>query len=475
MTILTKLSFRQLLLGVFLLIAILLSAASVHALLTLDRLAVHSRETSRQAIILTANVQRLDERSIAMERSARQFLVLNDPAFRNRFADAWQAARSALDVIAAGLPGVAPEAFAAWHTHSEAAWAVLQGGQGRRAARQNALNRALAPLQPINERLAAQVQREVERRNQQLLLELDQRRSELTGQVLASIGLAALLALGFGLWLARPLAQIEKAIGRLGANRFDHAIEVRGPSDLRRVGQQLDWLRRRLGELEADKARFLRHISHELKTPLAAMREGVALLEDGLVGVLSPGQAEIAAILRQNTASLQTQIEDLLRYNAANFDAQHLKRETVDLGALLRAVIETQRLQWQARALDVVVEGDARALQLDPDKIGVALANLLSNAVRFSPRGGTIGFALSNAGARVLLECRDQGPGVAAADAARVFEPFYQGERQPPGARLGNGIGLSIVREYVAAHGGAIHLLPSAAGAHFQIELPHEK
>ena len=83
-----KLSFRHLLLGVFLLIAVLLSATSVHALLTLDRLAAHSREAGQHAIALTENAQRLAERSVAMERSARQFLVLDDPAFRQRYAEA---------------------------------------------------------------------------------------------------------------------------------------------------------------------------------------------------------------------------------------------------------------------------------------------------------------------------------------------------------------------------------------------------
>jgi signal transduction histidine kinase len=109
----------------------------------------------------------------------------------------------------------------------------------------------------------------------------------LKAQVIASILLAALLAGGFGLWLSRPLEQIEQAIDTLGENRYDQPIAVRGPSDLQRVGQQLNWLRQRLAELEADKARFLRHISHELKTPLAALREGVALLEDGVAGAVA--------------------------------------------------------------------------------------------------------------------------------------------------------------------------------------------
>jgi two-component system sensor histidine kinase GlrK len=274
--------------------------------------------------------------------------------------------------------------------------------------------------------------------------------------------------------LSSPLKQIESAIDRLGENRYDQAIEVRGPRDLQRVGHQLNWLRQRLSDLEADKARFLRHISHELKTPLAALREGVALLEDEVAGTLTPNQREIAGILNQNTAALQSQIEALLRYNAAAFDAQHLHREPADVALLLAQVIDSQRLQWQAGSLTVDTEGRARPIAVDADKLAVVLANLLSNAVRFSPPGGVIRFRVGQRDGRLLLDCTDQGPGVAPDDAARIFEPFYQGQRQPPGARRGNGIGLSIVHEYVAAHGGTLQLLPSERGAHFRIELPYE-
>ena len=473
---LSKLSFRQLLLGVFLLIAVLLSAASLHALWTLDRLAAHSRDSGHHALALTENTQQLAERSVAMTRSARQYLVLDDPAFRKRYADAWRDARVSLDAVAAALPYAPSALFDRWRQAGEQAWDILQMPtvRNRNSARQQALEKALDPLPAVNEQLAEEVKQEVERSNAELLSELDQRRAVLKAQVIGSILLAALLASGFGLWLSRPLAQIEEAIDTLGENRYDQDIVVRGPSDLQRVGLQLNWLRNRLGDLEADKARFLRHISHELKTPLAALREGVALLEDGVAGTLSPNQREIAGILNQNTAALQSQIEALLRYNTATFDAQHLQRQHTDMGSLLAQAIDSQRLQCQAARLTVATEGKARPITVDADKLAIAVGNLLSNAVRFSPPDGLISFRLGELDGKLLLDCTDQGPGVAPEDAAHIFEPFYQGQRQPPGARRGNGIGLSIVQEYVAAHGGILKLLASQRGAHFRIELPYE-
>ncbi|MFI4940947.1 MAG: sensor histidine kinase [Burkholderiales bacterium] len=120
------------------------------------------------------------------------------------------------------------------------------------------------------------------------------------------------------------------------------------------------------------------------------------------------------------------------------------------------------------------MHGSAITINADIDKLRVALANILSNAVRFSPSGGTICFILSAHAAHVAIDCIDQGPGISDSDIARVFEPFYQGVRQPSGARKGNGIGLSIVREYVEAHRGSVRLLPDSGGAHFQITLPYD-
>ena len=294
---------------------------------------------------------------------------------------------------------------------------------------------------------------------------------------MAAIAVAVGLALAFGIWLARPLKRLEAAIVGLGENRLDQAIDMRGPADVRQLGRRLEWLRLRLAELDDDKARFLRHVSHELKTPLAALREGVALLEDGVTGTLNEPQREVARILRQNTAVLQGQIEDLLRFNTAAFDARRLVRRPVELTALIAEQIEAQKLQWQARKLKVTVTGWPIQAEVDAEKLGTALGNLLSNAIRFSPIGGSIVFTVSQWPGRARIDVIDEGPGVAAADRARVFEPFFRGERQPPDAPRGSGIGLSIVQELVRAHDGQIDLLMpdenAASGAHFRIELPH--
>ncbi len=471
---LSSLSYRQILLIAFLLIAAVLSASSVHALLTLERLAGHSRDASHEAVAITEDANRLADLTITMERSARQFMVLGDSALRQRYLDAWDAARSTMTALSIALPEIPPSEFDLWQARAQAGWELLMLPRARRPSADPALRAIFTELPRINARLADEGRRVVERRNNAVLRELERQRDVLPILVAATIALAIALGLGFGMLLSRPMRQVETAIGRLGQNRFDEPVEIHGPADMRNIGEQLEWLRQRLSDLENEKARFLRQVSHELKTPLASLREGVALLEDEVAGKLSPAQREITVILRQSGVALQKQIEDLLRYNQASFEAQSLRRAPVDLAALLEQVIGAQRLQLQARGLKVQVEGSAAPLLADADKLGIVLANLLSNAARFSPEGGTIRFAVSGHEERVRIDCVDQGPGVKEADAPRVFEPFYQGSLQPPGARSGNGVGLSIVREYVQAHGGTVELLPAAPGAHFRIELPDE-
>ncbi len=466
-----RFSFQQLLLVAFLLIGVLLGAAALRALFSLDTLMAQSRESAAQAIALSTAAQSLSERSLTMERAARQSLVLRDNQLRQRFNEAAGNARDILRRLEDNeLP---PEYADNWRERLGAITELLDGPPETALDRERDVAQVFREIDGHSASIAQKVQSIITGRNEALQARFETSRQELTQQVVGSIGVAAILALGFGIWLARPFKRLEKAIQGLGENQLDVPIDIPGPSDVRRVSQQLEWLRLRLTELDADKARFLRHISHELKTPLASLHEGVAVLGDGVAGALSPSQAEVVNILQHNTLLLQHQIEALLRFNAAAFEARQLKRERTDLMALLEDQIDTQRLQWQAQALTVRAEGVPVTMPLDREKIASAVGNLLSNAIRFSPHGGHIRLVLIDLPGRACIDIVDQGPGVAEADRDRIFEPFYRGERQPKGAVRGTGIGLSIVHEYILAHGGRITLLPQRQGAHFRIELPH--
>ena len=463
-------SFQQLLLAAFLVVTALVVGVALRAVFQYDQLITQSREAARRALLLSGAAQSLAERSAAMERSGRQSLVLNDAVLRRRFGDAQKDAQNVVQRLVDN--GLLPQSAELWRAQMATIEGLMNGAPETALAREGSMALQFRELDALNTQLAQQAQMLIETQNNALADRLEAARRRLTLQVVAASGLAAALALAFGIWLARPFKRLERAIVRLGENRLDEPIDILGPADVRRVSQQLDWLRLRLMELDADKARFLRHVSHELKTPLAALREGVSLLEDGVTGELNPAQREVAQILQQNAVSLQSQIEALLRFNAAAFEARQLKRERCNLVKLVQEQIEAQRLQWQSHGLTVRVEGEPVTVMADPAKLGTAVANLLSNAIRFSARGGTIALAVSSTGDTATIEISDAGPGIAPDDRDRVFEPFFRGERQPEHTVKGTGIGLSIVQEYIAAHGGRIALLPTGPGARFRIDLP---
>ncbi|RYY86528.1 MAG: two-component sensor histidine kinase [Comamonadaceae bacterium] len=466
----TRGSFQQLLLFAFLLITALLVGVALRSVFQYDALMTQSRDAAARALTLSGAAQSLAERSAAMERAGRQSLVLNDAVLRRRFNDAARDASATLDRLVQN--DLAPASADAWRQQLDVIGGLMIGPADNALQRESSMAMQFRDLDALNTQIAQQAQFLIETQNNALAQRIENARKRVMRQVIAASVLAVSLALAFGVWLARPFKRLQRAIVGLGENRLDEPIDIRGPADVRRVSQQLEWLRLRLTELDADKARFLRHVSHELKTPLAALREGVSLLEDGVTGALNPAQREVAQILNQNTIALQGQIEALLRFNAAAFEARDLHRQRTALLPLIEEQIDGQRLQWQAQGLTVRASGEPLSVTVDPVKLGTAIANLLSNAIRFSARGGTIAIDVSGTPDTACIDIADAGPGVAEGDRDRVFEPFFRGERQPEHAVKGTGIGLSIVQEYIAAHGGRVTLLPDGPGARFRIELP---
>ena len=465
-----RISFRQGMLLGFALIVLLLGGAAVQSWLVVERLVDQNRRSSEQALQLTASIQELGERTVDIERSARQYLVLDNPVFRQRFDEYISQSLAVIDRLDKQAAEPLIPLLGGWRMVVEA----LRSGLEQRIS-ETEITPLLARMAELDGLLKQAAQRWIEAQNRKMLDELEANRLQLGARIgLALLG-ALLVALAMGWWLVRPVRHLEQAIIRLGASRFDEAVSVGGPADLRQLGKRLDWLRQRLAELEADRERALRHVSHELKTPLTALKEGVSLLREEVPGTLVAGQREVVDILQHNVASLQVQIESLLTLNAAAFEARRLQVAPTRLHKLLEAVAQRRDLHSQSRHLKIVIDSPEESALLDADKMIVVLDNLLSNAIDFSPENGEVRLVVSHGEGLWRFECVDQGPGVAEEDRQRIFDPFVQGQRMAPAPRQGSGVGLSIVRELVRAMGGTVFLIPQAAGAHFCVELPDEQ
>ena len=309
------------------------------------------------------------------------------------------------------------------------------------------------------------------------LAELDQqtastqRRLFWQSALLAPLTLIAILALTLS--IGRPLRAIDRAISELGRGTFSRPIEVSGPRDLERLGAQLEWLRLRLLDLAQERNRFLRHMSHELKTPLANIREGAELLMDGAVGPLDNSQREVVAILRDNGIKLHRLIENLLSFSAWQKESVGLDLSEFRIRPLVKQVLEAQQLTVVSQRVRLEVKVDDLMLRADRGKVRLIIENLLSNAIKYSPKGGTVYLHAAKQDTQLVIDVADMGSGIPAEERARVFEAFYTG-RPPAGVQVkGTGIGLSVVLEFVNAHGGTIEIVDGEyPGAHFRIRMP---
>ena len=290
--------------------------------------------------------------------------------------------------------------------------------------------------------------------------------------VVFSTALALTIALALTRHVVRPIAQLDTAIRQLGSADFSQPIAVRGPDDLKTLGERLDWLRRRLAELEAEKNRFLRHLSHELKTPLTALREGAELLHDEIGGPLSSQQRKVVVIMKDNSIKLQRLIEALLDYQRALHAAASLEVRPVSLRTVVQEAAQSHALAAQAKGLRVAIDAEPATLEADPDKLRSIFDNLIGNAIKFTPAGGSVSVLARLSGDQTLIDVIDSGPGVPAEEREAIFDSFFRGTARA-GARVeGSGLGLAIVREFVEAHGGKISVLAEARGGHFRVALP---
>lgn len=468
MAILRPRSLSGLLSAALLLIVLPLTAAVVYGGVQLRQLSRVNDALVRDSIELTQHTQVLFQNIAAMERSASLYVVLEDPRLAAAFDANERAFAQTLTLLADRAPAVQIARV------REAGRAASLLVQIKTAEDRSASLVAHFDILGDEANLLAELTRQgIDAR----LLDAEQRASAtqqwLLWAIMALVPASLILAAIFWLFVLRPLRAIDRAISDLGRGAFSQSIAIRGPADLAALGRQLEWLRTRLLEIAVERNRFLRHMSHELKTPLANIREGTDLLLDGAVGPLDDNQREVASILRDNALSLQQLIENLLSYSAWQSSASTVEATRFRLELLVGTVVDSQRLALAARNVALDLQVAELQLVADRAKLKLVLDNLLSNALKFTPRGGTIHLHAYQAGRTIVIDIADTGPGVPPEERDKVFQAFYSGQTPQGGPLKGTGIGLSVVREFVQAHGGTIEIVDGQfPGAHFRIRLP---
>ncbi len=464
-------SIFQLILISFALVLLPLIVALLYAASSVDKLAAQSQLLISHAVKASETGRMLVEQITVMERNLRQYQVLADVVLlqvyegnRSKFVE------SLASLAELPLPDSLRDLVNQLAIDEAGFYAQIQTAQND--LRSINVSEALMLFDKQAQQILLQSQRLIDEEVANTQAEAQQTQHHLFWLVAALVPVMLLLAAFLIILISRPLRRLDDAIRRLGAGDFSVALSLEGPRDLEQLGERLDWMRNRLMEVEADKKRFLQHISHELKTPLTTIREGSELLAEEIPGALTSQQREVVGLMHQNSLQLQKLIEDLLTYNSATRNAV-LNLESLRFDVLVSEVIAEYKLSLMARRLWFEVELAEVSVVADMAKLRIIIDNLLSNAVKFSPNKGRIKISLSSEAGYAVLDVQDQGPGIALEQQEKIFEAFYQGTTSYTSHVNGTGLGLSIVWEYLHAHGGMIEVVDEGqAGAHMRIQLP---
>lgn len=279
------------------------------------------------------------------------------------------------------------------------------------------------------------------------------------GEALLAAGLAALIVAAGASWyvgrlILRPLQEVGRASQVIAAGHYAERLAVHGNDELAELTRSFNQMAASLDEVEAMRRALIADVSHELKTPLASIRGYMEGLQDGIL----PPSPEIFQLVHHEAGRLERLVHDLQELSRAEAEQLQLQIAPRDALALATAAADWLRPQFEERGIGLTLDLPAHPVQVraDFDRVRQVLLNLLGNALQYTPEGGQVTLHVRPERDAVRFAVQDTGIGLAAADLERVFQRFYRVDRSRSRASGGSGIGLTIARYIVEAHGGRI-------------------
>ncbi|HQN64492.1 MAG TPA: HAMP domain-containing sensor histidine kinase [Methylophilus sp.] len=465
-------SFLKLLLVGFAVAVLPLLLAFINANIAFDRIARQGQETVDNAVVATRATRTLQAQLIVMERSLLQYQVLQEVGLMQNYQKASDQTSASLKQLLNLTPLQSKHLAIFNKTLTETNRWTTQPTIEHPSAPE--ISERFADLNDLAAKIMQDVNAQIDADSAALKQKAAQTQKRLLLQSLILAPLALICAAFITVMLARPISHMDEALERIGQGYYDKPIRIDGPGDLSKLGQRLDWLRKTLLEVDQQKQQFLRHVSHELKTPLTAIREGAELLHDGIGGPLSPQQNEIAKILRDNSQKLQKMIENLLNYTKLETLVTPLNIESVYMRPLIQQTLQDHSLSIQKKSLHIQTDITDELWEVDKEKVQMILDNLISNAIKFTPDFGNIAINAQLLGKNYVFSVADSGHGISLYDQNRLFSPFYSSSEAKQSLVEGSGLGLAICKNLAEAHGGSIQLETQTnhQGATFVVKLP---
>ncbi len=300
---------------------------------------------------------------------------------------------------------------------------------------------------------------------------------QLRGQILWALGLGLILSIVLGTWLAfsisRPVREVTDAIYSLAAGQRSEPVQEYGPQELRSQARAVNFLVDELHSMETSRRQLLANVVHELGRPLGALRSAIHSLRKGAAS--DPALLEdLTRGMDEETLRLEYVLNELTNLYDKARGPLELNRQPVEMVDWLRGILsswrsaaEEKHLLWRDQ-----LPASLPILSIDAMRMAEVVGNLLSNAVKYTPADGTITISAGADGASFWLTVADTGVGIQPDEHEKIFQPFYRGET---GRRIkqGMGLGLTIAREIVLAHGGELRVESEPGqGSAFTLTLP---
>ena len=408
-----------------------------------------------------------------LERSARQYYLIGEPRFYDIYQERLAVLRGYQQDLVRRLP-----AEVEWSTLKELVQLTDNIGRQLKAnletTSEDYLNNSWRKVNQVKEAFSAQIEHVAEEsiKDSEHTFGIVLRRLLLIGS-LAIPGTIFLISLST-IAVVKPLWRLANAIHRLGHHRWETPVAIEGPADFVALGNSLEWMREQLLISDRQKEAFMRHITHELKSPLAAIVEAESLLWDQVPGPINDSQKNVLTILRQNANNLSGLIQQLLNYNAVKHSLKPGK-SPVDIRALCDR-LRNQLMTIPANAdIDWRCEGEPDTMLSDYVCLDMILSNLLSNACNVMSGKGRIRINWGIGRNSWWLLVADNGPGIDPEEVGHIFKPFFQGKARRQGPLKGSGIGLSIVNECVNTLNGTIEVESRPGDTRFVLHFPTQK
>ncbi len=473
-SILDSLSLKKLTLLGFSLVALPLVIALIYSATQINKLALESKQAIFNSVDLNDTNRGLSESLVKMERYASQSVVLSDPELLNSyFAEEDIIVESINNHLMNRNEQSLKNVSRRFLNEIKKIHQLLSGDSSKTIY--------LTQLQDLFRQLT-KINQEISKLNSDLIFaqSVEVRTSaRLVWQAMLKslfiIPITILIAIFFVVRITKPLKQLIKEIQMLEKGNFEHEINFRSSPEVNEITDALEVMRMRLHALELQKSSFIRHISHELKTPLTAVREGSELLYDDSVGVLNKAQREIIELTRDGGYRLQQLIEDLLNFNIVLDSTSLQDSEKIHVSTLINNVIRERKLDIKSKNIKMKINCKDISLYSNGKQLAVILDNLLSNAIKYSPTNGTITLSAEIQLEQLSITLTDEGVGLSESTIEQIFDAFYQGP-PPIGNKVkSSGLGLTIVKELLMRINGTIEVqsIPTIPkGASFKLVLP---